>query len=127
MKKGECQNPFCLLSNNLPVTIVPLKSFFGVGMGDMHCADSCAQGPIDLRIIFKENTMPLSVQGNEVLTKMWDQYRIAYVAQNPGCNMNDVERDFLYHIFGSLVDGSDVFAVYSGELQEAEDLIEKIR
>lgn len=49
---GECQNPFCLKSNCLPVVIVTLKPFFGNGQGDAHCAEGCEYGPIDLRIVY---------------------------------------------------------------------------
>lgn len=71
--------------------------------------------------------MPLSVQGNKVLAKMFDSFRTAYVKKNPGCNENDVERAFLHHILGALVFNSDCMAPYSDELHETEELIEKIR
>jgi len=73
--------------------------------------------------------MLLSVKGNEVLEKMWYQFRVVYAQQNPGSNLNDAERDFLNLILGSLVHHSDVdsFAVHSDELHETEELIKKIR
>lgn len=71
--------------------------------------------------------MPLSIQGNEVLSKMWDKFRISYVEHHSGVNENDVERAFLYHILTGLVQESDAFAPYSTELQEVDDLIAKIR
>lgn len=71
--------------------------------------------------------MPLSVQGNAVLCKMFDSFRNAFVEKNPGCNGNDVERAFLYHLLNDLVVHSDCMAPYSNELKEAEVLIEKIR
>ena len=71
--------------------------------------------------------MPLSIQGNEVLSKMWDSFRISYAEKNPGSNLNDAERYFLYHILHSLHHNSDAFAVCSNELSETEELIEKIR
>jgi hypothetical protein len=71
--------------------------------------------------------MPLSVQGNEALTEMFDLFRASYVEKNPGCNENDVERVFLHHLLGALVEHSDAFAVYSKELREVEILIEDIQ
>jgi hypothetical protein len=72
--------------------------------------------------------MPLSIQGNAVLCKMWDSFRISYVEKNPGSNMNDAERYFLYTILGGLVNDSDyALAVYSNEFKETQDLIEEIR
>lgn len=71
--------------------------------------------------------MPLSMQGNTVLTKMFGSFRNAFVEKNPGCNENDVERAFLHHILGALVFNSDCMAPYSDELRETEELIEKIR
>jgi len=71
--------------------------------------------------------MPLSIQGDKVLSKMWSSFHNSYVEKNPGCNTNDVERAFLYHILGSLVYNSDCMAPYSDELAETEKLIEEIR
>jgi len=59
---------------------------------------------------------------------MWDSFRVPYVEANPGANMNDVERDFLYIVLGALVQNSDhSFAPYSEEIKETQDLIEEIR
>jgi hypothetical protein len=71
--------------------------------------------------------MPLSVQGNAVLSKMWDSFSVAYAENNPGSNMNDAEREFLRHLLVALVDHSSCMAPYSNDLKEAEQLIEKIR
>lgn len=71
--------------------------------------------------------MPLSVQGNAVLSKMWNKFHTTYVEKNPGCNMNDVERAFLHQILGQLVYNSDAFAPYSDDVTETEALIEAIR
>lgn len=72
--------------------------------------------------------MPLSIQGNAVLFKMFDSFRIAYVEAHPGDNMNDVERAFLCAILGGLVYNSNyAFAPFSDELKETEDVIEAIR
>ena len=71
--------------------------------------------------------MPLSVQGNAVLTKMWNHFHSTYVEKNPGCNTNDVERAFLYQILAQLAYNSDAFAPYSETTRETEELIEKIR
>lgn len=71
--------------------------------------------------------MPLSVQGNTVLSKMFDDFQRTYVEKNPGVNMNDVERDFLYHMLHALVYNSTTYASYSQELKETEALIDKVR
>jgi hypothetical protein len=73
--------------------------------------------------------MLLSVQGNEVLEKMWYQFRVVYAQQNPGSNLNDAERAFLHHILTGLVDqnNSITYGINSNELKEVEELIEKIR
>lgn len=71
--------------------------------------------------------MPLTIQGNSVLDRMFGYFRNAYVEKNPGCNGNDVERAFLHHLLGALVEHSEAFPVYSKELEETENLIEKIR
>jgi hypothetical protein len=71
--------------------------------------------------------MPLSIQGNEVLSKMYTEFRTTWVEANPGMNENDVERVFLHLILACLVDHSEAFSPYSNELSEVEVLIEKIR
>jgi hypothetical protein len=73
--------------------------------------------------------MLLSVQGNKILSKMWDSFRISYAEKNPGTNMNDAERSFLHIILGGLVHHSDMdaYAVQSDELKETSSLIEEIR
>lgn len=71
--------------------------------------------------------MPLSIQGNAILSKMFDSFRNAYVEKNPGVNGNDVERAFLYTTVGALVEHTDCMAPYSEELSETEKLIETIR
>lgn len=43
----------------------------------------------------------LCIQGDQVLDKIWTQFRIRYVEKNPGCNGNDVDRAFLH----AVVDG----------------------
>lgn len=71
--------------------------------------------------------MPLSIQGNEVLSKMWDAYYNNYVDCNPGCNANDVERAFLFHILGMITMNTSAIESYSSQEKEIETLIEKIR
>lgn len=71
--------------------------------------------------------MPLSVQGNKVLSNIWDQFHSTYVEKNPGVNQNDVERAFLQQILAQLTYSSDAFAPYSDELVEVEKQIEEIR
>jgi hypothetical protein len=70
--------------------------------------------------------MPLSVQGNAVLSKMFYSFRTSYVEKNPGCNENDVERGFLHIVLHSLVFQSSTFT-NDAEIQATEILIDKIR
>jgi|WetSurMetagenome_2_1015567.scaffolds.fasta_scaffold955790_2 hypothetical protein len=71
--------------------------------------------------------MPFSIQGNAVLSQMYNAYYTAYVENNPGCNGNDIERAFLTHINESLMEHSGCMQSYCTELQKVEKLIEEIR
>lgn len=69
----------------------------------------------------------LSNQGNDVLQKLWDSFRIKFGASNPGVNMNDIERAFLHQLVFGLEEfnasGMEASEIY----QELVPLIEEIR
>jgi hypothetical protein len=46
--------------------------------------------------------MNLCIQGQAVIEKMFDAFRIKYVEENPGVNGNDVEREFLLSLMHGL-------------------------
>ena len=48
---------------------------------------------------------PLCIQGNVALNMIYDKFRICYVEKNPGCNGNDVDREFLT----ALLEGIELF------------------
>jgi len=71
--------------------------------------------------------MFLSVQGNEVLHKLWDSFRIKFGESNPGVNMNDIERAFLHQLVFGLEEFHSSGLEASEIYQELVPLIEEIR
>lgn len=71
--------------------------------------------------------MPISIQSNAVLSKVFDSFRDGYVKMYPGSNMNDIEREFLSCVFNSVRHSFLGYTISFAEVKETQALIEAVR
>jgi hypothetical protein len=70
----------------------------------------------------------LSIQGDKALSFLWDTFREECIRRNPGINMNDAERAFLYRIAFGLAYDADIETrmINSADIKQVTTLIEEI-